>query len=152
MGNRSALSQAEIEHVLDRAFYIHLGLCADGEPYVVPVSFVYHQGAIFFHGSGKGRKMDMLRANPRVCFQALVDHGLRKPMDQRDACNFGVAYLSVTGQGTARIIEDHEEKVEALKLLVSHYADGEFDLPDAKVKITTVVRIDVESMTGKRDE
>ncbi len=151
MGNRRSLTQSEMEQVLEKAFYMHLGLSVNNEPYVVPVSFVYFQGAVYFHGSGKGKKMDMLRANPRVCFQVLVDPVLKMPVDSTDACKIGVRYRSVTGSGAAKIVEDHAEKTEALRALAAHYTDREFGMPEEKIRITTVIRIDVASMTGKID-
>jgi len=65
------LSEQEIDLLLNREVVGRLG-CHDGErTYVVPISYVYHDGYIHGH-SGLGMKVDMLRAGGEVCFQ--IDH------------------------------------------------------------------------------
>ena len=46
----------------------HLGCVADGEPYVVPVTYIYDDGYVYGH-TNRGRKMDSVRSHPNVCFQ-----------------------------------------------------------------------------------
>lgn len=150
MGKEAKLDREAIEAVLERAFVLRLGLCVDNEPYVVPLSFAYSEGAIIIHCSPKGKKMDMLRQNPRVCFEVDVDAGVLKPMDSEDGCKFAMRYASVIGFGAAHILEDHAEKVAALKTLLAHYSEREYPMPDKKVEATAVIRIDIESMTGKQ--
>ena len=152
MSCKRQLSPEEIEAVLEKAFVLRLGMCADNEPYVVPLSFAFRDGAIFIHSSPKGKKIETLRRNPRVCFEVDVDAGLLQPMDPDDACRFGVRFSSVVGYGTARILEDPAEKSAGLKAVLSHYSDREYELPENKVAITAVIRIEVESMTGRRCE
>jgi nitroimidazol reductase NimA-like FMN-containing flavoprotein (pyridoxamine 5'-phosphate oxidase superfamily) len=45
-----------------------LGCVANGEPYVVPINYVFEGGSIYSH-SLPGRKIELLRANPRACLQ-----------------------------------------------------------------------------------
>ncbi len=45
-----------------------LGCIADGEPYVVPINYLFDGENIYVHSLG-GRKIDALRANPRACLQ-----------------------------------------------------------------------------------
>ena len=48
-----------------------IGCHEDGRTYVVPVCYVYHDGAIYAH-STYGQKIEMMRRNPSVCFE--VEH------------------------------------------------------------------------------
>ena len=63
------LSIDECMVLLSSARYGRLGLCKDNQPYVIPMSYVYHDGKIYLHSGGKGKKILYVTANPRVCFQ-----------------------------------------------------------------------------------
>jgi len=62
------LNKREIIDFLESQFIGRLGCHVNGETYIVPVNYVYQNNAIYAH-SGEGKKIEMLRANPRVCFQ-----------------------------------------------------------------------------------
>jgi len=62
------LNKREIIEFLESKFIGRIGCHLDGETYIVPVNYVYHHNAVYAH-SGEGKKIEMLRANPRVCFQ-----------------------------------------------------------------------------------
>jgi uncharacterized protein len=65
------LTDAQIEHVLHGHFVGRIGCCADEKMYVVPVTYVYHEGYIYAH-SKEGQKVKMMRKNPKVCFEVDV--------------------------------------------------------------------------------
>lgn len=62
------LNKGEIVALLENQVIGRLGCHSQGETYIVPINYIYHDNAIYAH-SAKGKKMDMLRANPEVCFQ-----------------------------------------------------------------------------------
>ena len=62
------LTEAEIERLLHEQTVGRLGCSADGRTYVIPLSYVYDEGAIYGHTS-EGLKLQMIRHNPDVCFQ-----------------------------------------------------------------------------------
>lgn len=62
------LGKAEIERLLAAQDHGHLGCCADNEPYVVPISYVLDGHSLLGY-THAGRKIDMLRKNPRACVQ-----------------------------------------------------------------------------------
>lgn len=62
------LSAAAIERVLTDTVVGRIGCSAGGEVYVVPVAYAYHDGAIY-GCTGPGRKLQMMRENPNVCFE-----------------------------------------------------------------------------------
>lgn len=62
------LSDKQIDHVLLSQIVGRLGTCVDDKIYIVPVSYVYHEG--YIHARAKeGMKVEMMRKNPKVCFQ-----------------------------------------------------------------------------------
>ena len=62
------LSKYEIDSVLSARDYGHLACSRDGEPYIVPIHFVY-DGSVFFIYTTEGKKYEIIRANPKVCLQ-----------------------------------------------------------------------------------
>lgn len=62
------LTSTQIEQVLRSERTGRLGCCVGDEMYVVPVSYAYHNGHVYAH-SKDGRKIRMMRKNPKVCFQ-----------------------------------------------------------------------------------
>lgn len=141
--------RAEIEEVLREAQVGRLGTSADGQPYVVPLSFVHHDGKIIFHGAREGKKMEDIARNPRVCFE--VDAGEAIQLD--DPCSFSFRYRSVIANGTARVIEDPESSLEALRVLVEKYSPGNGEKLTLerieRSKNMVVVEIAVDDMVGK---
>ncbi|UCD44195.1 MAG: pyridoxamine 5'-phosphate oxidase family protein [Candidatus Bathyarchaeota archaeon] len=149
--DKEITDRGEVEQVLREAQVGRLGTSVEGRPYVVPLSFVYHEGAIIFHGAGEGKKMAEIARNPRVCFE--VDAAELIPSD--NPCNFNFRYRSVIANGMAKILEDDpEERLRCLRLLVEKYAPGMGSAMTAERMASfeglAVVEIAVDEMTGKR--
>ena len=142
--------ESQIRHILDTAKVLHLGLAVDNEPYVVPMNYGYclEEGklVIYLHSAMAGKKLDMIRENPRVFIELDCD---RQPFEGEKPCQYGLAYSSVMGRGTARIIEDVSEKIEAMKLLMKTQTQKDFEFTERLVSIVAVIRIDVEEYTAK---
>jgi hypothetical protein len=62
------LSPDQIDLVLRSQVVGRIGCCVNGEVYVVPVTYVFHKGCIYAH-SQEGKKIEMMRKNPNVCFE-----------------------------------------------------------------------------------
>lgn len=137
----------EIEAVIRKAVVCRLGLAGDEGPYVVPICFGYEDGVLYFHCGPKGKKVEMLRKDDRVCFEFDVDVELA-PLD--DPCGWRFKYRSVIGFGRASFVDDHKEKLEALKAIVRQYGSENFDFSEKSIRRTTIVRVDIESMTGRQ--
>ena len=105
-------SRDEMEKILERALVGRLWLADDGEPYVVPLNFVYADGRIFFHTGLEGRKLEIIKKNPRVCFE--VDEQLEVVINEQ-ACLSTAYYRSVIAWGAARLLEETDEKMKALE-------------------------------------
>ena len=138
----------EIVAIMEKALVCRLGLCRDNVPYVVPLNFGYREGCLYLHSAKQGRKMDMIRANPRVCFEIETDAEL---ISSDRPCDWGMKYASVIGFGTAVVLEDPEEKKNGLDAILAHYSPrppGPY--PDSVLEHTAVIRVQIERMTGKR--
>ena len=69
------LSPAEIEEVLQQQVVGRLGCHADGQTYVVPISYAYDGKYVYGH-TNEGMKISMMRKNPAVCFEVDVLHDM----------------------------------------------------------------------------
>ena len=140
----------QIRHILDSGKVLHLGLSVNDEPYVVPMNYGYTMEdgklVIYLHSAVKGKKLEMVRTNPRVCFNIDCD---RMPFEGRVPCQYGLVYSSVMGRGKATIVEDVEEKKMAMTHLMKTQTGKDFTFEDRLVSIVAVIRIDVEEYTAK---
>ena len=139
----------EIEEVLGRAMICRLGLCIDNIPYVVPMNFAYMNNCLYLHSAKEGKKIDIIRQNPNVCFEVEEDTELVK--GGAVACRWGMKFKSVIGFGTASLIEDKAEKKKALDLIMQQYSDEKnFKYKDEQVDAVTVLQIRITEMSCKK--
>ena len=147
---RQVTDPQQIREILDTAQVVHLGLCVDNEPYVVPMNYGYTMEdgklTLYLHSAVRGKKLDMIRANPKVFFEMDCD---RKPFEGNLPCQYGLSYSSLMGRGTAAIVEDVEEKKKAMSILMKTQTDKDFSFEDRLVSIVTVIRIDAAEYTAK---
>ena len=143
-------NEAEIRQILDTANVLHLGLAVEGEPYVVPMNygFTLEEGklTLFVHSAVKGKKLDMIQANPKVYFSIDTD---RIPFEGKVPCQYGLSYRAVSGWGKAAIVEDVEEKKQAMTTLMKTQTGKDFSFEDRLVSIVAAIRIDVAEFTAK---
>ena len=147
---RQVTDPEQIRHILDTGKVLHLGLAVNDEPYVVPMNYGYvlEDGklTLYLHSALQGKKLDMMRTNPKVFFE--IDCDLQ-PFEGALPCQYGLVYSSVMGRGTARIVEDVEEKKQAMTILMKTQTGKDFTFVDRLVSIVAVIRIDVAEYTAK---
>ncbi len=145
-------NRAEILEILDRCSILHLGLVDGDEAYVVPMNYGYtmdEEGklTLYMHGATQGRKLDLMRKNPKVFLEMECDV---TPFEGDVACRYGTAYKSLMARGTAVILEDPQEKMDGLSLFMKTQTGKDFEFNERLVKVVSVIRIDVTEYTAKR--
>jgi len=117
----------------------------EGDPYAVPLSYVYFNNRICFHSAKTGHKIDSITRDPRVSF-AVVDK------DTIVSKEYTTYFRSVIAFGRARIAEG-DERLEAFRALVEKYSgDQPEDAKHREIAGCTqsiIVAVDVEHMSGK---
>ena len=148
---REVTDPAQIQYILDTAKVLHLGMVDGDEPYVIPMNYGYtlENGklTLYLHGATKGRKLDVIQANPKVFFSLECDV---VPFEGERPCQYGTTYASVMGRGVAKIVEDVDEKCEALTVLMKTQTGKDFTFTEKLVSIVSVIRIHVSSYTAKQ--
>ena len=103
-----------------------LGLNAGEYPYSVPLNYIWHEGKIYFHGMGSGKKTQLLEEEPAVSFTVFEEAGtVKDPVP----CHADTAYMSVMLFGHAKKLTDYTEAAKALQLLVEKYMPGFYRNP-----------------------
>ncbi len=140
----------KILEILDKSKVVHVGMVDGDEPYVVPMNYGYtyenEKLTIWLHGATTGRKLDIIRKNPKVFFEMECD---LIPFDGNVACNYGISYSSVMGKGIATIVEDSEEKQKGLKVLMKTQVNKDFDFNEKLASVVAIIKIEVSEFTAK---
>ena len=140
----------KILEILDKAKVLHLGLVDGDEAYVVPMNYGYtyenDKLTLYLHGARRGRKLDLIRQNPKVFFEMDCDI---VPFEGDVACKYGITYSSIMGRGLAEIVEGPEEKMKALSVLMKTQTGKDFEFNEKLVSVVAVIRIDVSEFTAK---
>jgi len=138
----------QLEALIAASQVCRLAMCDNGQPYLVPLCFGYRDSRLYFHSAGEGRKIDLLRRNPRVCFEFDLEPEL---VAGDKACGWTMRYRSVIGFGTAEILQDPAEIRFGLEVIMDQYAGGgPYEFAANAVEKTVVIRVAIEQMTGKQ--
>ena len=144
------MDPAQIRRILDTAGVVRVGLAVNNEPYIVPMNYGYtmEEGklTLYLHSALQGKKLDMIRSNPNVFVEMDCD---QVPFVGKVPCQYGLSYSSIMGRGTAHIVEDVEEKKQAMSILMKTQTGKDFTFEDRLVSIVAVIRVDVEEYTAK---
>ena len=138
----------EIDAILQAAPVCRIAMAAGDVPYIVPVNFAVNNHHLYFHCAKSGKKIDMLRKNPSVCFEVDIPGDLRAA---DTACSWGMKYKSVIGFGQAYFIEGADEKKKALNILMKKYTGRDsFPYADDALDKVCVMGVRIEITSGKK--
>jgi len=139
--------------VLGRCDVARLAIATGGAPYIVPLCLAHElEGGklrLYFHSAREGRKVELLREHPLVGFEAdcsvqIVRGGA--------PCQWTARYESVIGTGEVVALESRGEKARAMDLIMrKHGCEGPLNYPDAALNAALLLRLDVLTITGKRN-
>jgi len=117
----------------------------EDQPYSTPLSFVYHDGAIYFHCAKSGQKLDNIAVNTKVSFCVV---GKTRVLPEK----FGTEYESVVIFGNAAEVSG-EERQQALLWLLEKYCAGHLEAGmayiDQMAAFTMVIKISIRHISGK---
>lgn len=124
----------------------------DGWPMVKPLNFAYCEGRIYFHCALEGEKLDDIRRDSRVSFEADLPIAYVKGSAD-NPCRAEYLYRSVIARGRAVIVDERGERLLALDALMRKYQPegGYGPYPEEKLALTCIVRIDIEDLSGKEE-
>jgi len=148
--NRGVFDRETIYSILDAGFVCHVGFAVDGKPFVIPTGYARIGDRFCIHGSAASRMMRELSGGIDVCVTVTLIDGL---VLARSAFHHSMNYRSVVVFGTAELLTDDDEKMEALRALTEHIVPGrwpEVRWPNAlELKATTVLTLPIEEASAK---
>ena len=146
--DKEITDKKEIEQIFKQAQICRLGLLDDRRPYIVPMNFGYRDNTIYFHSASSGKKIDLLKQNPEVCFEVDIPSGVVKA---EEACSWTMGYRSLMGEGKAVFIEGTENKCRALNIIMEHYSENnKWDFDTNMVESIAVFKIEIKYVSAKK--
>ena len=147
---RGKYDRETVHKILDDGFVCHVGFSVDGQPFVIPTNYGRTTDVLYLHGSAVSRMLRTLSGGVPVCVTVTHVDGL---VLARSAFHHSVNYRSVVILGTARLVEDPAEKMEALRIFTEHVMNGRWDdvrqPTEQELKATTVLALPLEEVSAK---
>ena len=152
---RAVNDEAWIQDLLQRAPFGVMATVVEGRPFTVARNFAYdkEKHAIYMHGARKGRTYTTIQTSEQVCLNVSE---MGRLLPAKRALNFGVEYSGVVIFGRASLVTDSDEAKQGLQLILDKHfphlrPDQDYEpVSDVDLKITAVIRIDIDSWSGKQ--
>ena len=114
-------------------------------PYALPMSHVYADGKIYFHGAKEGHKIDAVKKEPKASY-CVMNRGVKK------ADEWWYTFKSVIVFGKIRILTDRQDKIDKLTLIGNKFFPSPEETENEINRLlenTAVFEITIEHMSGK---
>jgi nitroimidazol reductase NimA-like FMN-containing flavoprotein (pyridoxamine 5'-phosphate oxidase superfamily) len=139
-----------INQILDEGFICHVGFAVDGRPFVIPTGYARMAEKLFIHGSQASRMLRTVGWGIDVCLTVTLIDGL---VLARSAFHHSMNYRSVVVFGNARVVDNPEEKLEALRALSDHMIPGRWEdvrePTERELQLTTVLSLPLAEASAK---
>lgn len=148
--DRGVYDRNAVYGILDEGFICHVGFVIDGQPFVIPTSYGRSGDNLYLHGSAASRMLRNLDKGVPVCVTVTLLDGL---VLARSIFNHSMNYRSVVVLGTATVVQDPAEKLEALHLLSEHILPGRWaesrQPNERELKATFALRVPITEFSAK---
>ena len=121
---RGVYDRAVIHQILDAGFVCHLGFVVEGQPFVIPTTYVRVDDTLYVHGSPASRMLKTLEQGVSACVTVTLVDGL---VLARSVFEHAVNYRSAMIYARPRTITDPEQKLAGLRCVSEHLAPGQWD-------------------------
>jgi uncharacterized protein len=148
--DRAVYDRETVYRILDEGFLCHAGFVVDGQPFVIPTSYGRKDASLYIHGSAASRMLRQFKDGVPVCITVTLLEGL---VLARSIFNHSMNYRSVVVLGKATLVDDPQEKLEALRILSEHILPGRWadsrQPNERELKATSVLRVPIEEFSAK---
>jgi len=146
--NQEITDKSILTDILTHAKICRLAMIDNGLPYILPFNFGYFENCIYIHSAPVGKKIDILKENPLVCFEVEQKAEI---IEDEIACKWSTLYRSVIGYGNVEIVSDFKEKKHGLEIIMAqHGAKGKMEFDSKEVEFIVVLKLAISTMTGKQ--
>ena len=138
-----------IEKIIRSSKFCYVGMADEnGFPYVLPMTFGYDDGVIYFHSAQEGKAIRILGKNPKVCIAFCTQPELIWQHPDV-ACSYRMKGKSVLCEGEVVFEEDFVEKEKILHIIMHHYSDKTFTFSVPAVNNVKIWKVEIETMCAK---
>jgi len=143
------MALAEVRGFLEQAQWGRLATNGRQGPYVTPLHYVLEGDRIYFHCALRGRKLDNINYDNRVCFEVSEMLGIK---EHANPCKFSTSYKSVLVFGLAELVNNSQDKVKVLNLISQKYSStGNFEpITGEQSKSVAVLVLKIDEVSGKK--
>ena len=147
---RGSYDRGLIESILDEALVCHVGFIHDGTPVVIPTIHARIGDTLYLHGSPASRMLRSMRSDAEICVTVTLVDGL---VVARAAFHNSLNYRSVVIFGRPRIVDDVDEKREALEAITEHVIPGRWadsrPMTEKELRATLVASVSIDEASAK---
>ena len=148
--DRGHYDKKTIYPIIDEALYCHVGINHNGSPVVIPTIHARINNTLYIHGSAASRLLQSIQEDASLCVTISLIDGI---VLARSAFHHSLNYRSVVVFGQGVIVNDFQEKWDALKAVSDHLVPKRWEdvrEPNQKeLDATTVVSISLEEASAK---
>jgi len=138
----------EIDDILRQCKTCYVAMSVNDTPYVLPLNFGIDGNNIILHSAQHGRMWETMQKNPKVCICWTLGEELAW-QDIRVGCSYRVQSKSVMVEGTARIIDDYDEKEKLFIQFMTQYSDLPFKFNAPAIRNVGVMIVPMTNLTAK---
>lgn len=150
VAKRASYDEATIHAILDEGLVAHVAFVQEGQPIVLPMVYGRIKDQIYIHGAKATRLLKQLKQGIPACLNVTLVDGL---VLGRSAFHHSMNFRSVNIHGTARLVDDEQEKYDALVAITDHLAPGRWDecrdMTQKEANATTVIAVTIEQAAAK---
>ena len=147
---RGEYDHTAVHRILDEAFICHVGFVVDGKPVVIPTSYARIGDELYIHGSAASRMLRSLEEGIDVCVTVTLIDGL---VLARSAFHHSINYRSVVIFGTAKGVNDPDEKLKALHAFTDQVVPGRWEEirwpTESELRATLVLKLPLVEVSAK---
>lgn|SRR5512143_1339731 len=147
---RGEYDHAAVYRILEEAFICHVGFISDGKPVVIPTSYGRIGDDLYIHGSAASRMLRSLEKGIDVCVTVTLIDGL---VLARSAFHHSINYRSVVIFGNAKVVDDSDEKLNALHAFSDHIVPGRWEEvrppSESELRSTLVLKLPLVEVSAK---
>ncbi|MCP5482502.1 MAG: pyridoxamine 5'-phosphate oxidase family protein [Spirochaetales bacterium] len=148
--DRAVFDREAVYAILDEALVCHVGFEHAGQVFVIPTAYGRKEDRLIIHGAAMTRMMQNLSGGLSISVTVTILDGL---VLARSAFHHSINYRSVVILGTASVVSDEAEKLEALRVFTEHVIPGRWaevrGPTEKELKLTTVLELPINEVSAK---
>ncbi|MEF9940753.1 MAG: pyridoxamine 5'-phosphate oxidase family protein [Lachnospiraceae bacterium] len=148
--DREVKEKSELLEIINRCKVCRIAMEDSKGLYIVPLNFGYiyedDRLELVFHSAKEGRKIDILKEHPKVCFEMDCEEQLVRA---EKPCEYSYLYQSIIGNGQVEFVQDSKEKERAMTALMRHQSGQTYVFDEKMLSMVVVFKIIVCELSGK---